>query len=411
MRLAGVQRFVEQCLDVLWTSSPRHPARRMVAGRYRLALSHGFGGGSEVYLRANFLAPDEESGRVTILATPRGRFVRLVADGPGGSARGLVSQRWLVRRFVSQPASMVVLNGLPGWRPTRELLAAVAILPPSTELVLPLHDYYPVCPSFHLLDATGTYCGIPQPDVCESCFPVIVGGLASEFEDIAEWRRAWALVLRRADVVTAFSVSSVELLKRAHSFVKPDVAAHRLPVAVQRPDYSLERSILPRVALFGTITEIKGANVLLEMARLAARRGHFIEWHVFGDLYVTDVTVSLPSIKTHGRYSVVQMATLLEEYQISAAVLPSVVPETFSFVAEELASMSVPFSAFPLGAPHERLRDNPLVFFAERMTAESLMSATLEAIEAGWHRFAPDSDSRPDPARPASPMIRSGKRK
>ena len=36
--------------------------------------------------------------------------------------------------------------------------------------------------------------------------------------------------------------------------------------------------------------------------------------------------------------------------------LPSIVPETFSFVAEEVMALGLPLAAFDIGAPAERIR-------------------------------------------------------
>ena len=158
---------------------------------------------------------------------------------------------------------------------------------------------------------------------------------------------------------------------------------------------------MPRVAVFGTLTHLKGADVLVEMARLGARRGLLIEWHAFGSLFST---TTVPSIKTHQAYSVEEMPSLLEQHLIVAAVFPSIIPETFSFVAEELASMAVPFSAFPLGAPHERFGGDRLVFFAKSVTPDALLVATLDAIEAGWERFSSEHSPRPERVRASKSM-------
>jgi hypothetical protein len=365
----------------------------MVSGRYRLAVSHGYGGGSEAYLRDEFLSSEAPLGHATIVATPHGRFVRLVAQGSKGSRSGLVSHHWLIHRLLTQPPSAVVLNGLPGWNPVRDLLGALALLPPETQLTIPIHDYHVVCPSFNLVNAAGIYCGIPTLKVCQPCFPIIAGAHASEFRDVAAWREAWAPVLRRANVVAAFSGSSAALLQRAYPFAKPRVEPHRLRRIPRMPTHSLERSSMPRIAVFGDITPNKGAQMLIATACLAARRGYFIEWHVFGSFRSPG---AVPSMKVHGAYSTEQMPAILEEHGISAAVLPSVVPESFSYVAEELASMAVPFAAFPLGAPHERFRGNDRVFFAREIAPEALLVATLDAIEAGWERFAPGSSPLPE---------------
>ena len=276
------------------------------------------------------------------------------------------------------------MNGIPGWEPVGDLLKTVSALQTTTRVEIPLHNYYPVCPSYNLIDADGRYCGVPDIRVCAPCFPMISTQLRREFSDIEAWRDAWDAVIRRADRVTAFSSVSSELLSRAFPSARVTVAPHSLTRQMRTPSYSLRRSIAPRVAIFGHIEPAKGSEMLVEMATLAAREGRLIEWHVFGTL-TPDTGVR--AIKVHGPYDVEEMPDLLEEHGVVAAVIPSICAETFSYVAEELAHMRVPFSAFALGAPFERFHSDENAVFAHRVTPEDLLSATLAAIELGWARF------------------------
>jgi glycosyltransferase involved in cell wall biosynthesis len=49
------------------------------------------------------------------------------------------------------------------------------------------------------------------------------------------------------------------------------------------------------------------------------------------------------------------LADLVEGCGANVFLLPSVWPETFSYVAEELMQMGVPLAVFDLGAPAERV--------------------------------------------------------
>jgi glycosyltransferase involved in cell wall biosynthesis len=355
----------------------------MVAGQYRLAITHGYGGGADAYLDAR-IRRRKPGDSPWVVTTPGGPFVRLATGLSGNSRGGWVTRTWFLDRVLDQPPTLILLNGLQGWAPFRQVIETLVATPSVVALELALHDFLPICPSYNLLGAAGTFCDVPPLTQCSRCFPEIAGVARQEFDAVDDWRREWEKLLSRVDAVTTFSWSSAETLRSvfpgAHASVKP----HGPPARLRAPRQNLERSELPKVGVFGVITDAKGAGLLVRTAAEAARRGHLIEWHVFGSLAVKD---PFPTIKVHGKYATDEMPLLVERFGISAAVLPSIVPETFSFVADELASMRMPFAAFPLGAPHERLGKSDLVFFADRVTPVALLDATLRAIEAGWTRF------------------------
>ena len=59
-----------------------------------------------------------------------------------------------------------------------------------------LHDYYPICPQYHLVTEDGSYCGEPDATGCAACLTRRPGqwGL-----DITAWRGAFGQLLRGAD--------------------------------------------------------------------------------------------------------------------------------------------------------------------------------------------------------------------
>ena len=369
-----------------------HPKRPMVAGQYRLALTHGYGGGADAYLDAR-IRPRQPGDLPWVVATPGGPFVRLTTGLSGKSRGGWVTRTWFLDRVLDQPPTLILLNGIQGWAPFLQLMDTLLATPSVAALELTLHDFLPICPSYNLLGVAGTFCRVPPVIQCAHCFPEIAGTVRPEFDAVDDWRRKWEELLSRVDTVTAFSWSSANLLRSVFPNARVSVKPHEPPVRLRAPRHHVERSELPSVGVFGVITHAKGAGLLVRTAEEAARRGYLIEWHVFGTLAVED---PIPTIKVHGKYSAEEMPALIERFGVSAAVFPSIVPETFSFVAEELASMRVPFSAFPLGAPHERFVEDELVFFADRVTPVALLDATLRAIEAGWTRFG-GGDARDTP--------------
>ncbi len=64
-------------------------------------------------------------------------------------------------------------------------------------LVVPIHDYYPVCPSYTLLNDKNAFCGVPESmEVCIECMKRNDGEWRTfhlDLVDIPAWRTAWAM--------------------------------------------------------------------------------------------------------------------------------------------------------------------------------------------------------------------------
>jgi glycosyltransferase involved in cell wall biosynthesis len=75
-------------------------------------------------------------------------------------------------------------------------------------------------------------------------------------------------------------------------------------------------------------------------------------------------------------------------------MLPSIWPETFSFVAEELMSMQVPLCCFDLGAPAERVREYGLGRVIRETDAEAALDAAGALLRSMRERTRRDDAAR-----------------
>jgi glycosyltransferase involved in cell wall biosynthesis len=221
------------------------------------------------------------------------------------------------------------------------------------------HDFYPVCPSWTLLNADGRFCGIPAADQCGPClnrqdtpFLGLLGPVTIE-----SWRQAWADVLVRADEVICFSRSSMDLVRRAFPAILPARLKHR---PHQTPSPIVAETYVPPalgaplvIGIIGTIDRHKGAAIIAQMAAIIARQGLDIRIVVCGTLAAPcDSNV----VTIAGAYDVQRLPQILAEHHVNLCLLPSIWPETFSYVAQEIMVMGYPLAVFDLGAPAERVR-------------------------------------------------------
>ena len=74
------------------------------------------------------------------------------------------------------------------------------------------------------------------------------------------------------------------------------------------------------------------------------------------------------------------LVELIEANRINLALFPSVCPETFSYVTEEMIRLELPIVAFDLGAPGERLRSYRNGRLAPDVSAASALANHTSAL-------------------------------
>lgn len=325
-----------------------------------LVIDHAMGGGANRY-RDRRLAEAMDLGQTVALLTyhhSNSRYVlELCVDRACvfGSGTSLAEVGMLLHELA--PRS-VLLNNLASFPdvPGTIALARQLYSGERISLELPLHDYLAVCPSFNLLDDRQEFCGVPGVERCRDCiarvelpFPTRDGP-----PNIDAWRSVWAGLLDRGCQIVAFSQSSCDLLERAYPMLDPRLVELR-PHTV---DYLPRRAVAfafdapLHIGVVGEISFAKGAQVVAQLAAALRRRESAVRLSVIGTLdkrYADGVAQT-------GRYQAADLPRLLAEAGVNVCLVPSIWPETFCYVAEEVMRLGYPLATFDLGAPAERLR-------------------------------------------------------
>ncbi len=267
----------------------------------------------------------------------------------------------------------------------------------GTKLTVAVHDYLSVCPSWNLLNGRGQFCGVPDIIQCRRCLPKIRGDVRSLVgcNDIDRWRAVWGQCLNEATTILCFSRSSQDLVMRAY----PDVSRDKFVVQPHAVD-DLPRRVVQldfdkrlHIGVVGEITQPKGAAIVLEMARLIRRQRLQAEITVIGQLEGAHESQVL---RVLGPYQRDQLPNLVEACGANVFLLPSVWPETFSYVAEELMQLGVPLAVFNMGAPAERVAHYENGLVVDRVDAahalkqliafHAQMQARMRALDASASR-------------------------
>ena len=120
-----------------------------------------------------------------------------------------------------------------------------------------LHDYYAICPQYHLADAEGRYCGEPDEAGCRAC---MAGRPAQWNMDVGLWRQTLGAFVRQAARVIAPSHDVAERIGRYLPGLAIDVWPH--------PEPAPQRSAkVARVVTLGELSPEKGLAVVAACAR------------------------------------------------------------------------------------------------------------------------------------------------
>jgi O-antigen biosynthesis protein len=326
-----------------------------------LVIDHALGGGANQYRQAK-VAQWRAQGRPVILA--------LIERGTDRvEVVGITDNR--VDQFAATPFADVIaaarlfnvrdvfINTVVTSGDPLALIDSVGRIKSLTGAVVRIacHEYFPICPSYTLLDSHDTYCGVPDFETCAACLPTHTGPQLRHSPsgmDIGIWRQGWTRFLTDiCDEIECYSQSSADLFARTFP-----AAASRIAVRPHSTDYVTRKAHLRRemrlhVGVLGSISHIKGADLVRALADTMAERNDGSRLTVIGTLH-GGINPAVGTIT--GPYDRERVVEAVEHSGANVFLIPSICPETFSYTSEELVRMGVPLAVTNMGALPERVR-------------------------------------------------------
>jgi len=346
--------------------------------------------------------PEEKAWLNLVNTLPPGRPIHLIVDHQlGGGANGYRERQvenWLAegaiaiilsfqisklaydlrllwddncRRF-SSDSEIAVLDALILIRPSKIVFNnAVSFAAPMritplllllkqrcrAELVVLIHDYFLVCPTIYLMNGEDQFCGVPHLKHCDKCLPSCQHLFSSFYRgSVGHWRANWGSLLAQADRIIAFSEASALLLRRAYkqwpNWVTIEIKPHTLPSPPGAPIH-LPRPTKMIIGVVGQIGVQKGCKIIQQLAQHIQAEGGDERIAVIGSM---ECPVNPRIVSQTGHYQRQDLRRLIVESGANIMLMPSVWPETFSYVTEELIQLGLPIACFDLGAPAERVK-------------------------------------------------------
>ncbi len=230
----------------------------------------------------------------------------------------------------------------------------------KTKLTLVIHDFFSICPSPHLLNWQGVYCNIPENlKECQKCLrlnPFInpLGIIDDQQRDITIWRKEWKKLFEMADCVLFPSESALALVRKVYP-LRPQqivVCPHKVfTLFNKKPVVDFSSGL--NIGIVGIIHYAKGWKIVVKMAEIIDKENLDVKITVIGTL---PHAPAFRSLIITGPYQVSELPDLIESCRVNVCFLPSIWPETFSYVTSELIQLEMPICCFDLGAQAEKVR-------------------------------------------------------
>ncbi len=263
-------------------------------------------------------------------------------------------------------------------------------------VVLSFHDFYFSCPTMHLLDDRGEYCGgICTPGGGQQCTI-----LAPRLKNLPILKHAWLHTWRQHvremfDHVDAF-VTNSQAAKEAYLRSLPVLDECRFEVIEHGRDLEQAHCASPpgdgpiRVLIPGNVDFHKGAGFIRTLKH--ADRENRIELHFLGDAPedLRDLGVF------HGGYERNEFNDRVREIAPSFMGIFSIWPETYCHTLTEAWAAGVPVFASDIGTLRERVREHGGGWLLNHEDPESAYRRILEIAtdREGYERELERADQR-----------------
>jgi GT2 family glycosyltransferase len=322
--------------------------------------------------------------------TKRLELSRVSADGVELIERWSLPERLRADQF-SQPAYRATLADILTRHAVdlvhiRVLLAHTFDLPSvahalGVPVVLSFHDYFLVCPTFHLLDEANRFCGgvcTPGDGDCPIRSDWVRGVPHLKHSWVKVWQQAVARMLDDCDAFVTTSPTARDIYLRAYPKLTKapfHVIEHGRDLPIEPVDGPPGLSGRVRIVIPGSFDVHKGAPFIEQLRELdfAGR----LEFHFLGKVPEEFRHLGI----VHGPYERHEFTRKLQGIRPAFVAILSIWPETYSHTLSEAWAAGVPVLVTALGAPKERVESHGGGWILDHLDAAGSYKRIIEICD------------------------------
>ena len=347
-----------------------------------LILDHSLGGGANIYTHEKIKKELEKNKNILLLNYDfYSHCFTLTHYYKNDVHRFKITPFEALKSFIRYfDINEIFINNLVSFKNPLEILSWIEELVQSSKakLVVPIHDFYPLCPSYNLLNEKGVYCEVPSLETCKSCMSKNMQEWRNFYSgpevDMLLWRKRWENILSLSSEILLFSHASKEIFLKAYPAIEDDkikLIPHTvegiIPLNLQKDPNKTTTTI----GILGAIDYIKGSEIIKQMVQIIERDQLDIDVVVIGEI---SEPIKSKHFKVTGRYEREYLPAIIQEQQVDIFLIPSIWPETFSYTTQEIMMMELPLMVFNHGAPAERVKKYNKGYIVEEISAEAVLA-------------------------------------
>lgn len=241
-------------------------------------------------------------------------------------------------------------------------------------IVCTIHDFFYICPTFHLVDTRGEYCGIcmegTERNNCLEHHPYLYSKFSRE--DLFKFRQKFRSVMYYADVFVFPSNSSKNIFSQYYGLDEHmcRVIYHGTSLIKSEALIGERENGTLHVGIIGSMLKHKGQATIQSLIDLL--RKYPVKFFHFGDGDLTGKNL----IKL-GRYNPDNIVELIRSKNIDVSLLLSTWPETFSYTLTESIAANVPPIVTNMGALAERVSTDKIGWLVDYKDIDEIRDLIL----------------------------------
>ncbi|MCL1889185.1 MAG: glycosyltransferase [Desulfovibrionaceae bacterium] len=280
----------------------------------------------------------------------------------------------LLRLIEAAAPDSIFCNNLVSWPEPLSWLSWLTRMAETIPVRFYVHDFFCLCPTIILLDRNLRFCGLPEDKtVCAACLWRNLFAAPHTPASIFVWRDAWRAFLLACETIWIPHGCTGAMVAQVYPDIRNKLLLYQKTQAVTGNSPSLPSSAPTVIAAVGTMDIHKGGAIVAELADLLRRGGEEKKMIVIGEM---KVPYPSDAVFVTGRYARDALPSLLVQYGVTLCLVPSICPESYCYVVDELMALGMPVVCFDLGAQGAKCREYPRGMAVNEISAQ----ACLEAI-------------------------------